>query len=120
MGVDSSTMAANASLRAIVRRDTGERYGGCWRGWRRRRARDDLVAMRDQESNRAGLNSTSVEKSIALSLASIDQWIEEIDREIKEHINRYPDLKKRFDLLRSIPGIGPVGAEVQPEHIVYI
>ena len=75
------------------------------------RRRDDLVAMRAQESNRAGLNTASVEKSIARSLTSIDQWIEEIDREIKDHINRHPGLKTRFDLLRSIPGIGPVCAE---------
>ena len=75
------------------------------------RRRDDLVAMRAQESNRAGLNTALVEKSIARSLASLDQWIEEIDREIKDHINRHPGLKTRFDLLRSIPGIGSVCAE---------
>ena len=75
------------------------------------RRRDDLVAMRAQESNRAGLNTALVEKSIARSLTSLDQWIEEIDREIKDHINRHPGLKTRFDLLRSIPGIGSVCAE---------
>ena len=38
-GVDASTMEANAALRNIVRRDTGEGYrGGCWRAWPRRAA----------------------------------------------------------------------------------
>ena len=36
IGVDASTMEANAALRNIVRRDTGEGYRGCWSAWPRR------------------------------------------------------------------------------------
>ena len=75
------------------------------------RRRDELIAMRIQESNRAGLNMESVEESIESMLASIEKEIEEIDRKIKDHIGGHPGLKERFDLLRSIPGIGEVCAE---------
>src|SRR3954463_3026678 len=34
IGVDASTMEANAALRAIVRRDSGEGYRECSGGWR--------------------------------------------------------------------------------------
>lgn len=75
------------------------------------RRRDELVVMRTQESNRAGLNTESVEESIESMLASIEKEIEEIDRKIKGHIDSHPGLKEQFDLLRSIPGIGAVCAE---------
>ena len=75
------------------------------------RRRDELVAMRTQESNRAGLNTESVEESIESMLASIEKELEEIDRKIKGHIDSHPGLKERFELLRSIPGIGAVCAE---------
>ena len=75
------------------------------------RRRGVLTAMRTQESNRSGGNTASVEQSIGSMLVSIDKEIEAIDRKIKEHIDRHSGLKKRFDLLQSIPGIGPVCAE---------
>ena len=75
------------------------------------RRRDELIVMRIQESNRAGLNMESVEESIESMLGSIEKEIGEIDRKIKEHIDSHPGLKKQFDLLRSIPGIGDVCAE---------
>ena len=37
MAVDATTLEANAAMRTIVRRDTGEGYQEFLRGWRRRR-----------------------------------------------------------------------------------
>jgi hypothetical protein len=38
IGVDATTLEANAALRSIVRRDSGERYEEFLTGWRKRAA----------------------------------------------------------------------------------
>ena len=44
IGVDSTTLEANAAMKSIVRRDTGESYTAFLNGWRRRR--ESTRAMR--------------------------------------------------------------------------
>lgn len=75
------------------------------------RRRDDLLAMRVQECNRAGDDTEAVEESIESMLALIDHELKESERKIGEHIADHDGLKQRFDLLQSIPGVGPVCAE---------
>ena len=51
-----------------------------------RQRRDELLAMRTQKSNRAGLDTESVEEAIESMLASIEKEIAEIARKRKGHI----------------------------------
>lgn len=75
------------------------------------RRRDELIVMRTQESNRAGGNEELIEASIESLLASLEHELAEIERKIKELVAGHETLKKRIELLQSIPGIGPVCAE---------
>ncbi len=72
------------------------------------RRREALVKQRTQEKNRvqSGLQSDYVMASHKLSLEFFNQQIKALDKQIKDHINQYPELKKERDLLISIDGIG--------------
>jgi transposase len=65
-----------------------------------------------REANRlqAGLKGATVPALIQAHLDFLDQQLAEIKRLIQDHIDRYPHLKVRRDLLISIPGIGEVTA----------
>ena len=52
-----------------------------------------------------------IEESIESLSAALDQKLEEIERKITELVAGRETLKKRIELLQSIPGIGPVCAE---------
>jgi len=75
------------------------------------RRRDALVCMRVQEVNRLGVADISVNASIQKVISFLEDEIEEISKLIKEHINNNPDLKRKRDLLKTIPGIGDVTIE---------
>jgi len=76
------------SLRALVRRV------------------DSLINMRSQEKNRLGTAHESVIHLIKEHIAYLDQEIEKIRQEIAGLIEQDPNLKRKKDLLDSIPGIG--------------
>ena len=69
----------------------------------------DLVAMRTQELNRLEQSeeASPARRSIEAVLGVLDEQIAAIEREIDEHIDSHPDLKRDRELLESIPGIGP-------------
>jgi transposase len=71
-----------------------------------------LQAMQAQERNRLGVPGlpASVRSSIAAMLEALEAQMGAIRQQIKEHIDRHPDLKAQKDLLTSIPGIGPITA----------
>lgn len=78
------------------------------RGWV-----DRLQALKDmhqQESNRleahTATGQASLVESVQIHLNWLVQQIEALEREIDDHINRHPELKRDAELLRSIPGIG--------------
>lgn len=75
------------------------------------RRRDALVSMRTQEGNRLGVTDSTVNSSIQKVISFLDDEIEQISKLIKEHINNHPDLKKKRDLLKTIPGVGDVTIE---------
>ena len=75
------------------------------------RRRDALVNMRTQEVNRLGVANESVNDSIQKVITFLNDEIEQISKLIKEHINNHPDLKKKRDLLKTIPGVGDVTIE---------
>jgi transposase len=75
------------------------------------RRRDALIAMRTQELNRDISTDPTVNSSIKSVIGFLDKELEQITKLIKDHINNHPDLKRKRDLLKSIPGIGDVTAE---------
>jgi transposase len=68
--------------------------------------RQALDAMRTQEKNRLGVARETVRAGITEHLDYLDQAIAEIDRMIREKIDRDPDLKQQRELLDSVPGLG--------------
>ena len=75
------------------------------------RRRDALISMRTQEVNRLGSPDTSVNESIQKVIAFLDEEIKQISKAIREHINKHDGLRKKRDLLNSIPGVGDVTIE---------
>lgn len=75
------------------------------------RRRDALVRMRTQELNRQENSNEIVSTSIQTVLECLDKEIEQISKLIKDHISKHPDLKRKHDLLNSIPGVGPATIE---------
>lgn len=71
------------------------------------RRRDALIELRTQELNRKDVASQAqVLRSIEAVLAHLSKQIEEIEKEIKDHIDKNPTLKEQSELLQSIPGVG--------------
>ncbi len=73
---------------------------------------DALQQMHAQEANRlqTGIPQADVQASIAAVLAHLDEQIAHVRRLIHAHIDQYPGLRERRDLLTSIPGIGEATA----------
>jgi len=71
-----------------------------------------LLDSRTQQLNRLSEANPSgaVRKLLRTHTAFLDKQIAELKREINEHIEHYPDLKHKRDLLTSIPGIGEATA----------
>lgn len=67
---------------------------------------DSLINMRSQEKNRISTAHKSVLHLIKEHIAYLDQEIEKIRQEIAGLIEQDPNLKRKKDLLDSIPGIG--------------
>lgn len=70
------------------------------------RRMDALVGMRTQELNRLDIANFAVGKSIRDHIAYLDQEIAKVKELMREGINKDPDLRKKRDLLVTIPGIG--------------
>jgi transposase len=67
---------------------------------------EDLMEMRQMESNRLEGAESPVRSSIETLLATLDAEIAATRQLIRQHIDQDPDLKSRHDLLDSIPGLG--------------
>ncbi len=66
-----------------------------------------LQLMRVAELNRQSIAETAVAGSIGTVLATLEAEIRRIEKEISDHIDANPDLKRKRELIESIPGIGP-------------
>lgn len=73
---------------------------------------DNLRDMRQQEVNRrqAGIPSETVLHTLEAHIAFLDQQIDDLLRQIRDHIDRHPQLRQQRELLTSIPGIGDITA----------
>jgi transposase len=76
------------------------------------RRREALVEMRTQELNRLQHPpaTKTVQRSLDELVGHLDRQIEALEREINDHIDRYPHLKHRSELLQSIKCVGPITA----------
>ena len=67
-----------------------------------------LMEARQQEINRSQVPGVvkAVKQSIRSLIKHLSAQIADLQRQIKDHINRHPDLRHKAELLESIPGIG--------------
>jgi transposase len=73
--------------------------------------RDQLKRMETQEKNRLSKTmSLMIRADIRASLKAFALRIARFDAEIADHLATHPELARDAELLRSIPGIGPVTA----------
>lgn len=70
--------------------------------------RQALLDMQTQENNRLKMASGGpmVDEMVQDHLIYLARQIKEVEKAIKDHIDRHPGLKAQRDLLVSIPGIG--------------
>lgn len=71
-----------------------------------------LVEMRTMEENRlsSGVTVEAVRSSVEEMLAYLSEQIKKTEALIRNHIDSHPGLKKRSELLDSIPGVGETTA----------
>jgi len=71
--------------------------------------RRQLVTMRVQEQFRLGsAASPLLKKSLAAHIAWLDKQIDEVDGDLERQLRASPLWRAKDELLRSIPGVGPV------------
>lgn len=70
--------------------------------------RRQLVGMRTMEANRRATAAGRVLRDVEAHLRWLDEHVARIDRELDERIRASPAWRERDDLLRGIPGVGPV------------
>lgn len=67
---------------------------------------ETLEEMRQAEENRLANAAREIKPSIERMIVLLKEEIQELGRQIKEHIDQNPDLKEQSRLLQTIPGIG--------------
>ena len=73
--------------------------------------RRQLIAMRTAEKNRPGTAaSAAVRADLEAHIAYLDRQVGEADRRLAEAIRSSPAWRGRDELLRGIPGVGPVAS----------
>ena len=70
--------------------------------------RRQLVEMRSAESTRLHLAVEPVRPEIREHLRWLDKRIAQLDRDLHDHLRASPLWREKDDLLRTIPGVGPV------------
>ena len=66
-----------------------------------------VQAMHVQEQNRRHEAEGLALESINRVIETLDLEINHLHKQIRDHIDRHPDLREQDDLLQSIPGVGP-------------
>jgi transposase len=70
--------------------------------------RRQLIDMRTAESNRLTLAVEAVHAEIREHLRWLDKRIEQLDHDLRDRLRASPLWREQDNLLRSIPGVGPV------------
>jgi transposase len=73
---------------------------------------DALLEMRTQELNRLELAPAITRPSITATVQHLDTQIRLVKRQIADHIDQHPTLRRQRDLVQSIPGIGETTAAI--------
>ncbi|MBC5768731.1 IS110 family transposase [Ramlibacter albus] len=68
--------------------------------------RQALVDLRTEEGNRLQVAHVSVKASIETVLLTLNEQIDAIEQQIRQHIDDDPTLKSQRELLDSVPGLG--------------
>lgn len=72
------------------------------------RRRKQLVEMITAEKNRSGTAKSKVLESIHAHIAWLKKELNEIDDELEDEIKKHPEWREKDEILRSVPGVGPV------------
>lgn len=67
-----------------------------------------VQAMHVEEQNRRHEAQGFTLESVRRVIETLDLEIAYLEDQIRDHINRHPDLRDQDELLQSIPGVGPV------------
>jgi transposase len=78
---------------------------------------DSLQQMRQAECNRLEVAHASIRASIVKLIAELDKEIAQVRRQVEKTIDDDPDLKRRRNLLQTIPGLGE---KTIPQLLAYI
>ena len=70
--------------------------------------RRQVVTMITAEKNRLSSTVGPVRKDIQRHVAWLEKELRKLDEELSKRIQRNPVWREREDLLRSVPGVGPV------------
>ena len=74
---------------------------------------DHLIRKRaDEMSYLESAKTPVIKSSVKQMIKSFDKQIEKVKKQIGEHLDNHPDLKKKKELLTSIPGIGDLTAGI--------
>lgn len=65
-----------------------------------------LINMRTQETNRQEVARDKLKPGITKHITWLSEEVATLEKEIKHHVDDDPDLKNKYDLLDSIPGLG--------------
>ena len=74
--------------------------------------RRQLIDMRTAESNRLPSTHSSTRTSVEKMLTQLNEQITALEQSIGEFIQTHPDFKAKEELLRSVPGIGPITSAI--------
>lgn len=79
--------------------------------------RRQLLVMMVAEGNRSTHALDVVRRGIALTLRCLKKEVARIDRELAQFVRESPAWRKKAELLRSVPGIGPVASATLLGHL---
>lgn len=80
---------------------------------------ETLEEMQQAEENRLANAAIEVRPSVERMTALLKQEIAELEEQIKNHVNRHPELKEQSELLQTIPGIGEKTANLLLSEIEF-
>ena len=72
--------------------------------------RRQLVEMLTAERNRLGLTPSALQAELRGHIADLARRVAALDRDLDRHLRASPVWRAQEDLLRSVPGVGPVTA----------
>ena len=79
--------------------------------------RRQLVGMLTAERNRAQQTLPAVRPHVQAHIAWLEQALHDLDRELDQTLQASPLWREREDLLRSVPGVGPIVSRTLLAHL---